>query len=435
MGLWIGLGALGLTAMGSVYGLYRLGTLYVDFGPAAAELPGAVRAYRAQGLPFVAGEVAPAHPAPKDDATPSLRAALKALPGKKRGAELTKAARSPDRKADPILKDYERSLALVGSAVGRTRVDFGRNWDLGPYVLFPEYSGMKTLARAATVRAVRAAQRGDDAAAVRDLVLAQRIARWADQEPTLISMLVRIATESIELDGVLRCLASAKGDRARIARYAAFLRQAPPLPSFRNALRGEAWMGVTCGRNLDRFGGTRALAAQTNVEVDARVLRHDGLPDGTRQRAMMTRVLQVWTEAARETDGFRAPPMEIGRKLGEIEARWSEKKGLSRVLVMVLFPVVSQAGKAVVAVDARRAVALGFAEALDVQARTGRWPASVSVVDPFTGKALHVKRTTKDFRVYSVGRDLKDDGGLHRREAPKREGATSDEVAVFPPPR
>ena len=77
-------------------------------------------------------------------------------------------------------------------------------------------------------------------------------------------------------------------------------------------------------------------------------------------------------------------------------------------------------------------VEAGLAEALTTHALTGRWPARVSGTDPFTGGPLKV-RIGKDFRVYSVGRDGKDDGGRLRRETPKGKGATFDEVAVYPP--
>ena len=34
-----------------------------------------------------------------------------------------------------------------------------------------------------------------------------------------------------------------------------------------------------------------------------------------------------------------------------------------------------------------------------------------ATIDPFTGKPLHVKRLPEGWLIYSVGKDLKDDGG------------------------
>ena len=47
--------------------------------------------------------------------------------------------------------------------------------------------------------------------------------------------------------------------------------------------------------------------------------------------------------------------------------------------------------------------------------------------DPYTGESLHVKKTPQGWLVYSVGRNLKDDGG-------KVEDPTNGDVGVGPPP-
>lgn len=122
----------------------------------------------------------------------------------------------------------------------------------------------------------------------------------------------------------------------------------------------------------------------------------------------------------------------MGRRFDALDREVEGKRELSYTLERVLFGDIGQAARAIVSSEARRAVQLGFAEALTTHALTGRWPTQVSGVDPFTGGPLRVKRTARDFRVYSVGRDGKDDGGRTRREAPKTEGATYDEAAVYP---
>ena len=431
-GRWLAIGGTLLTlATGAfLYGAYRIATSYWDFGAAAAELPEAVAAYRAEGLPFVAAEIAPPHPKASEDATPALRAALKLLPKSPAERVLIQEARDPSPAADPILAAYAPALARIETVRDHPRVDFDRDWDLGPDLTFPELPGLKVLGRAAAARAVRRAQKGDDDAALKSLDLARRIAVWIGEEPTLIAMLVRIAVEAMAIDAVERCLAASAGDRKRIARYAAWIQKSPPLPIFGDALRGEAWMAVSTVRNLDVFGAKDANGE--SIPVDPRRLRRGGVPDGTMQPATMARLLQVWTEASRETDRFRLAPQETGRIMNAVGVRWEAKRGLSRTLVMILFPIVGQAGKAIVNVQAQRAVALGLAEALDAKARTGRWPAAVSGKDPFTGGPLKVK-VGKDFRVYSVGRNGVDDGGRLRREMPKLQKGWGDEVAAYPP--
>ena len=435
-GLWIGLGALLAVAALGIFGLYRVATIYWDFGGAAGELPAAVAEYRAKGLPFVASDLFPT-PVPKgENAVPAIRAAIAALP--KNTNDLAKAQREPEENADATLARYTKPLALAAAARNRERVDFGRDWDLGPNVLFPEYAGLKSLAKAAALRAARLARKGDDDDALRDLSLVRRLGFWVGGEPTLIGLLVRLAIEAIALNAAERCLVTAVKAPARIARYEAWLRDAPAPPSFGDALRGEMFLGVATVRNLDLLGGVDAfgrLPDGDGVEpppLDPARLRRSGVPEGTKERAFLMRHLRYWTRAFDETDGLKASPEKIGAQLDRSYKALEEKKGLSYVLLRILVPVFSQAGTAVVNLSAKRAVEAGFAEALGVHARTGRWPASVSGVDPFTGGPLHV-RSGKNFRVWSVGRDRKDDGGILRREAPKKSGATFDEVAAYPP--
>ena len=281
-GRWLAIGGTLLTlATGALlYGGYRIVTSYWDFGAASAELPEAVAAYRAEGLPFVAAEIAPPHPPPSEDATPVLRAALRLLPKKPVESALIEAARDPSPAADRPLAAYAPALARVETVMDRPRVDFRRDWDLGPDLLFPELQGIKALGRAAAVRAVRLARKGDDTTALKSLDLARRLALWTGEEPTLISMLVRIAIEAMAIDAVERCLAASAGNPKRIARYAAWVRAAPPLPDLADGLRGEAWMGVAAARNLD-VSRVRDADGES-IPVDPKRLRRDGTPGGQR---------------------------------------------------------------------------------------------------------------------------------------------------------
>ena len=434
-GLAIGLCLLFVAAGASLYVLYRGVTGYVDYRAAEVELPAALAAYRADALPFVAKDVAPPRLASGVNAASAIRAAMRAMPPRETDAKLRKAAREPDAGSDALLAAYAKPLALVDAVRNRPSVDFARDWDLGTALLFPEYATIRMLARAATVRAERAAARGDDVAALRDLDLARRLAFWSGQEPGLIPMLVRITTESISLEGAERCLVRVAASPSRIARYAAWLREAPPLPRFRDALRGEAFLGVTTIRNLAPFGGFKTVldtqGDSLGQNVDPKRLRRKGLPADTVARAFLARHLQTWHMAYAATDGFREDPERMGRRLSALEARLNGRKSLSYVLERILFPRFEPAGAAIVQLEARRAVRTGFAEALDLRARTGRWPETLGTKDPFTGGSLHLRRG-KDFRVYSLGKDRKDDGGRLRREMPKGQDATFDEVAVFP---
>jgi hypothetical protein len=428
--------SLGAVVLASFYGIFRVVTLFYDFPAANGELPAAVAEYQKNGMPFVAADLFPEKVADDDNAAPAIRAAIEVMPSQKTDGTLAQELKK--RNFSAVDAQYGPSLSLVKGALDRPKVDFKRDWDLGPYILMPEYRSMKSMARAAAARAGRNAAKGHDEEALADLTLARQISLWAGQEPTMISMLVRISSESIALGGLERCLDAAANDPKRIAKYSAWLSQSPPLPEFGRALRGEAFMGLVTTRNLDVFGGMKNLsfAEDENKErkIDPARLRRSGLPEESKLRGFLARHLQVWNEAYRRTDGFRKSPHEIGRQMAAIDYRLEDEKGLSYVLQRILMPLFSQAGDSITQLDARRAVQAGLAEALTVRGQTGRWPTKVSPLDPFTGKPLKVKIKGAEFRVYSIGRDGKDNGGLLRGEKGAM-GKIVDEVAVFPPIR
>jgi len=431
--------SLGTVVITSFYGIFRVVTLFYDFPTANGDLPAAVAEYQKNGMPFVTADLFPEKVADTDNAASAIRAAVRVMPPQKVDGELTQELKKRNyASVDSLVAQYDPALKHIQTAIDRPKVDFKRDWDLGPYLLLPEYRPMKTLAKAAAIRAGRNAAKGNDEAALADLTLARQVAVWAGQEPTIISMLVRISSETIALGGLERCLDAAASDPKRIARYTDWLAKSPPLPEFGRALRGEAFTGVVVTRNLDVFGGVTSLSfsEETTKErkIDLARLHRSGLPEDSKLRGFLARHLQIWNEAYRRTDGFKKSPREIGQQMASIDNWLQDKKGLSFVLQRILMPIFSQAGDSITQLDARRAVQAGLAEALTIHDQTGRWPTKVSPIDPFTGKPLIVKIKGSEFRVYSIGRDGQDNGGLKRGEKDAI-GKIVDEVAVFPPPR
>jgi len=78
-----------------------------------------------------------------------------------------------------------------------------------------------------------------------------------------------------------------------------------------------------------------------------------------------------------------------------------------------------------------------LSKALLFRARTGHFPKSLSEIpgawiDPYNGKPLGYKTSGDSIRIYSVGYDLHDDGGISRLEIPKNSKRTFDLVAAYP---
>jgi hypothetical protein len=425
--------------LGIVYAASRAITIYWDFGAAASELPDAAAAYRAAGLPWTAAELQPTV-LPNENAAPLLREVFKALPGEAIDQQFDKDIRSGTTAA--LMPRYEPSLALLRKALRRPKLDFKRDWDSTVDLSFPEVGNLQRVGKVLVVRAESSAAKGNDEAAIADLEDAYRVAVLTAQEPMLISMLKSISIEKEALAAAERCLVYSRGDQRRIACYQRWLSQPRRLPDARYALKGEIYLSLSFARNFDRYEDASWKAPFQQLDIltsespstpKSSDFRREGFPSQTVARAYMARHNQLWTELFISTHGLTANHDSINRTWDAIDERAMKSKGMSYGLSPLLFPKFAQALKSPTLLLAARAKARGLAEAMCVYARSGQWPTTVSPTDPFTGKPLLVRRNGKGIRVYSVGKDGKDNGGASQDEP--RSGGTQeyDEVAAYPP--
>jgi hypothetical protein len=136
----------------------------------------------------------------------------------------------------------------------------------------------------------------------------------------------------------------------------------------------------------------------------------------------------------------QAGPIEVGKAADAISESIGKNPKASEVLALILFPIFSQAGSAEVRCQSDERSSRALLRALEIEARTGHYPTSIKQIpgtwiDPFNGKPLHLKLTGKGIRIYGVGPDLVDHGGVDRRELPKDSDTTKgyDVVALYPP--
>jgi hypothetical protein len=255
---------------------------------------------------------------------------------------------------------------------------------------------------------------------------------------TLIGHLVGIACDAIAMHHLERALAAARGDAAGLAQLRKVLEEPVAAPDLAKALRGEMYMGIALIRNLKKMQLRQAIEGE-DVQLDARDLRRDGLPEGLVDRAYLARHLQAWTEAhdlmSRHPGDFRAQ----ARVVEQISTRYDSRRRLSLGLNAVLFPVFAQAGEAYVRREAKERVTLALAKAMEFKSKHGRFPQSLDELgplppDPFDGQALRYLETDDGIRIYSVGENGRDDGGLDASELPRGVNRReSDVVASYPP--
>ncbi len=411
---------------------------------------------RTLGLPIEASQIAPPRSVPdEDNAAMTILAAeteqTLSGPSDKVLNEVETETLYPDAnpaKLSALLKPADKVIDLLRKLNGQTAADFHREWDLGPLILFPDLAQSKKLVKIVVAHAEIASMKKDWKTCIADLELARKISIAQGSEPTLISLLVGLGEEQIALKGAERSL-----DRmAEIPEAVEHLRQfaaAPsPLPNLRHALMGEVYFEVTTIRNLDLFGGERALEAQMqsweggggNPEPfvpTKQTLIRSGMPSDTKKRAYLARVLEFWNHVL--DTPFANDPLELGKAIDKEMEKVSSSNDPTQRLMKVLVPVFGQSGQSLVRIEAQRRVLAALCSVVSFKQRTGHFPptladAGVTTKDPFGNGPLRMVLNGKGVRVYSVGADGVDNHGMSRSEMSSggQDPSQADVIDAYP---
>lgn len=369
-------------------------------------------------------------------------------------AVLLKTRTAVDRnRAREVLARSARLLRLAEQAAARPHCDFNRPWEQGPDVTFPEYAPARHLCRLLAARAVLETESGRPEAALRDIAAGARVGRHMGEDLTLIGLLVQIACQ-VYMDRAFQAVLSRYGDRPDVLRLAGETQHTfgPPI-NLRASLGYEVVMGRVqmdrVRREPQTLGGLNDHMNdpdQANQEIPINL--GDASPQ-TRKAftdAWEARLIAFWRQAFRILDADRSDPHAAApgalRTLArQEEARWNHGNDLTYFMNVILVPDLDKAAEKAAQHEAERRLRAAALALLAHKQRTGRFPAALAdlsapplpaAADPFTrgGEPLHYRRTARGFVLYSVGQNLRDDGGDGER---KKKGASPpDLVFAYP---
>jgi hypothetical protein len=250
-------------------------------------------------------------------------------------------------------------------------------------------------------------------------------------EPFLISCLIRMTCSTTADEAIERCLSlgeAGEGELAKLANVLAEEEKEPPMlvGVFRSERASLHIMlnGLASGK----FSIQDPLfQADTMLVIRDRVagwqLRQEFRNEHPRMLELMNRAV----EAA------RLPPHEQARPFDDLERevkRQAVKSGAIRLLIPPLFNVLDRHRHHLAQTRSMRALVAAERHRL----AKGAWPAKLDdlvpglldavPLDPYDGKPLRYVRRGDGVTVYSIGLDLRDDGGVVDRKLPR--GRTVD---------
>jgi len=301
-------------------------------------------------------------------------------------------------------------------------------------VLLPQLSVHRLVGKALLLKAIVASEDGKSADATVDLSAMAALDAAMKHEVTLIGLLVRIACQHLTCDGMLRCIALTPFSDSQLrqldARIAAF--EAPgDLHTALLAERAICFDTMTWAYRGGNLAGILGGGPPTTMLRFVPSLK--GIDPAI--------YLEI---AAQYCDAATLPPAKAMAAVGALETRAADLPFYA-VTAKILTPSVSRAfalwhrSRALV-----RATRIAIA-AERYRLKHGAWPArleelvpeylpSEAIVDPMSGKPFVYRREGDGIRVYSVGEDGVDDGGIMDREQARGARVAFDPGVFLPNP-
>jgi hypothetical protein len=388
-----------------------------------------LRAIKAKGEPVSWAELGKPKVPDAENAAPAYAKVFSILTAKKQdpapdvSCDLLDPVR---RKTDPgvweavrnVLTKYQAIFPLIEEATSKPRCRFPIKWEEGFNAKFPQLASLRTASAMLAARAILQVRSNDMAGACHSIELGFKVSNALEEQPTLISQLVRIAVISIQARALREVMAQGDMTEAQARSMYDLLGGIDLVPAYVASMQTERLCGIWafdqirhCPEELMSISGSGSSENKPNALYKPLVF--------------LWRPLSYMDERyyLRYMDGVVANAAMTYR---EVETRHPEvdrePKQRPRYFVMsaMITPYVSRAR---IRRDSTTAEIAGSRIALALtayKARFGAYPASLAELrsklgweipaDLFSGKDFIYKRQGSGFLLYSMGQNLKDDG-------------------------
>ncbi len=420
---------------------------FFDYIPASLELPQAAEQYRRAGFYWTQADFAPNPPIPDEENAWPLIAEADATGKWSDAREKLKPWNDPPTPADlvatqKVLTAYKPEMDLLEKASQKPYLALHLDLDRGFLLQPPMYGNFKAYVKLFAARARVNAERGRPHLAAQDLATALRLTQLLGSEANAFNYNEQIACDLIILRTTEYCVQAYDRDPSALTEFSQVLEKNPVRPSVERAMKLEAFLELATLRNLNASQVSRALEQAETADLDegppptlTHVVR-DGYPDNIVGRAYLCRILEGWTslgpalqESASNDDAFDAA---LAQKLKALN---SERR-MSYRMSQTIFPVFDKIQSGIKRGKAQELCDRALIQALIFRDEMGHFPTETKQlpgpwIDPFTKTPLHVKLQAKGFRIYSLGPDGVDHGGVAMQETENNHKYNF--VAAFPP--
>lgn len=326
-----------------------------------------------------------------------------------------------DRVLEPLNGTLDRLVIAARKPQSRLLIDYQAFLGDVPFLL-----GFRAVGRGLCFRAQLRLKQGQTDAAFEDVMTGLRMAQHFQSEPYLISQLLHVALENIVLNPVQEGLVQHAWNDRQLAELQRQLAQADLLGAFRLSMRAEHCYTDQLLGEMERRSWGQRLQLLSYIEGSGDTNRRSGFwrstiyPKGWIYLGMVAKesllhqaVQECIDPAAHRVDVPRQKRLQV-----ELEARSGQR--LMVIASTMVSPLMAQTirfaraqsgvDQALVACALER-YRLAHRRYPDTLAELVPALADHLPVDLVNGESLRYARVGDRYRLYSVGWDLKDDGG------------------------
>jgi len=309
------------------------------------------------------------------------------------------------------------ALPLVEQAVSRPKCQFPVNWEAGAGAIFPHYYKMRKLAILLRATALLAAKDGRMDEAVRLIEMDFRMSESIKDDPVLIGQLSRKSMIEIGCLELRNALEYGEINETQARRLYDVLAGIDPIPGYVKAMQGDRALGLwffDYARRADigELSGSDPTLAERLIAPSLR--RWIWRPFLYADEMVYLDYMGKQVDAAH----LQYPESKSVDKRLDLDAMGFPPYATLSKFICPLFRRARAARDDGVSELAGTRILLGL---LAYKDRFGSYPQTLGELrsrlgwklpeDPFSGRDFIYKRQGKGFLLYSIGRNLKDDGG------------------------
>lgn len=410
-----------------------------DRAQAAATLAKEVSRAKKVGNPLSAVELIPTKPKDNENAFFEFRKSEKLSRSEPMRSYLNSFQEFVSQKdfarAEQLSPKLEPVLSLARQAAAKPAFLSDRDYDSIIDDSFPMLAQSRSLVKTLCFQAMLDCHQNRMKDGLENLSAALALSKHAGREPSVISLLVQVATHAIVLRAAERIASEHRTNEEFLGRLSSILE--PPSLNLLKHLRAEAYEGTTMIRNLDRLDGLDPFATvsggRPKLKPGAKPLLRKGLPNGLTERASLARHLAIWNDVFEHAQK-NSDPLTFSAWMESKFLKLQDRKGKSYDLVKDSFASFEQLGVSVAKSRAIQETTVAFIKVLQFKSKSGVFPkdlaeAGFTELDPFTKKSYKMVVDGENVRVYSVGPNKKDE--LGQNGAATTKGAPSfDDVCA-----